>query len=335
MSCTLVLKGIAKVCGIYITVLPMLICFAIKAGYRCKHEINVTSKIGLRPENISSSSTRSSKNIIENLTPSTDRALSTSETPKNTDPLLVRNRQITDLIKRCEQVDESTIAKEYIQGYLDGEFSDQFVSPYIHKSLITEQIYVGNIRAAKGIDSAFEKIPGESRKERIDDILGFVDYKKQEARQSLEKQLDSYMHFPYVLRVTNFLPALGVPAGDWSMFEPKYEELGVTCHPIPFDDDDHFWENILKENPESKISYLEEAFAFIDQARLANQPILIHCTKGASRSVAVLTAYFMNRCGVTRAEAFNFIKSRRWIAESKPSVEKALDAYEAELNSSG
>jgi len=62
------------------------------------------------------------------------------------------------------------------------------------------------------------------------------------------------------------------------------------------------------------VSNFPEIFEMIDDARRENEPILIHCTAGRHRSVAILVAYFVSRFGLTVPEAFDFILSKRGCA---------------------
>lgn len=66
---------------------------------------------------------------------------------------------------------------------------------------------------------------------------------------------------------------------------------------------DHATENVK--------SVLEEAFAFIDDARNNNGHVLVYCFAGISRSVTITVAYMMIRNKMPFEEAYSFVKSRK------------------------
>jgi len=59
--------------------------------------------------------------------------------------------------------------------------------------------------------------------------------------------------------------------------------------------------------------FFEEAFAFIDRARLTNSCVLIHCAAGVSRSPTIAVAYLMKYYPMAMSEAYKFVKRRRSI----------------------
>lgn len=87
--------------------------------------------------------------------------------------------------------------------------------------------------------------------------------------------------------------------------------------------------NVAKEQPRSpfaakykKISlndslnenisnHFAEACEFIDEARKANEKVLVHCAAGISRSATIVASYLMNRYGHSAEEALNFIRRKR------------------------
>jgi len=64
------------------------------------------------------------------------------------------------------------------------------------------------------------------------------------------------------------------------------------------------------------MSKLEEAFDFIDTAREAKRPVLVHCAAGVSRSATVVIAYLMQREGYTLEKALAHVEFCR--PEVKP-----------------
>ena len=60
--------------------------------------------------------------------------------------------------------------------------------------------------------------------------------------------------------------------------------------------------------------FFEEAFAFIDSARLDGSGVLVHCHAGVSRSPTIAVAYLMkNFPAMAMADAYKFVKTRRSI----------------------
>lgn len=65
----------------------------------------------------------------------------------------------------------------------------------------------------------------------------------------------------------------------------------------------HQWDNLTRE--------FNEIFSMIDDARIAQEPILIHCKAGRHRSVAILAAYLIDRLGLTARQALDYIRTKR------------------------
>jgi len=78
-------------------------------------------------------------------------------------------------------------------------------------------------------------------------------------------------------------------------------------------------------------THFERLFQFIDDARIAKENILIHCTQGQSRSATVLLAYIMNRFHVSLQDALTFVKTRRFLVEPIPALLARLSQYEKSL----
>lgn len=197
----------------------------------------------------------------------------------------------------------------------------QFLDVYIPQHKIFENVYLGNLRALKSIDAEFVRRYGVS--DTAEEILDRNHPLHNDLAQKLDKQGCFTLGIRKVLSATKFKPQESVQENDWSRFDPQLKNKGIECMQLPVDDDEFAWEGLKP--------HLEDAFNFIDNARGLGEPLLIHCVKGASRSVTVLTAYLMNRFGVSCDRAFNFIKTQRSLAELKPSIYEGLRGYEAEL----
>lgn len=68
-------------------------------------------------------------------------------------------------------------------------------------------------------------------------------------------------------------------------------------------------------------------FNMIDRALREQQPILVHCTQGESRSAIVVIAYLMHRCNVTYEQALNFVKDKRYVVGPNPELVERLKSH--------
>jgi hypothetical protein len=254
---------------------------------------------------------------------SSQKALQLTPSPEN--ELKVKNSQLIEIILTTPPYTENPANNDIACGdYRGGEFPKEYMDVFTHKHQIFENVYLGDYRGFLSVDPSF--LSSHSIFDSAADALGDLN-QNERARNQYLKQIDqegcSRLGVKYVLSATMFQPKASVPADDWSRFAPNLESLGIERLQISVDDDDFAWENIKP--------HLESTFEFIDRARSSGKPCLIHCVKGASRSVAILTAYLMNRLGVTKDQAFNFIKTKRTIAELKPTIGQGLDEYQREL----
>lgn len=62
---------------------------------------------------------------------------------------------------------------------------------------------------------------------------------------------------------------------------------------------------------EDIVRYLPNACQFIEQSALKNEPVLVHCQAGVSRSASVCIAYLMKTRNMTYNQAYQFVKQRR------------------------
>jgi protein-tyrosine phosphatase len=73
----------------------------------------------------------------------------------------------------------------------------------------------------------------------------------------------------------------------------------------------------LDDLPFSELAmHLPTTTAFIhDALDDPNARVLVHCMQGVSRSVSIVVAYLMARCGWTTAQAVQFVQSKRRMAD--------------------
>lgn len=201
----------------------------------------------------------------------------------------------------------------------------EYLDPFTHVHNIFGHVYLGNYRAFLSVDPNF--LEQHKMADSFDEICS--DMEDHPDRDAIERnvmsQVDhkgcSELGIRYILSATRFQPNKSVEDSDWSLFKPNLD--GVKRLEIPVDDVDGFWNDLQP--------HLETAFNLIDQSRKENQPCLVHCVQGVSRSVTILTAYLINRCNVSMEDAFNFIISKRTIAALKSSIKTCLSEYAAQF----
>ncbi len=82
------------------------------------------------------------------------------------------------------------------------------------------------------------------------------------------------------------------------------------------------------------LKYLPDAFRFIEDARLNNEKVLVHCHAGMSRSVTVILAYLMKNYHHTLDSAYDFVKQRKHNISPNFGFMGQLLEYELSLRSS-
>lgn len=82
------------------------------------------------------------------------------------------------------------------------------------------------------------------------------------------------------------------------------------------------------------LQYLPKAFAFIEEARLSNEKVLVHCHAGMSRSVTVVIGYLMKYNGHTLNTAYDFVRQKKSNISPNFSFLQQLIQFESSLRSS-
>ena len=82
------------------------------------------------------------------------------------------------------------------------------------------------------------------------------------------------------------------------------------------------------------LEYLPRAFAFIEDARLSKEKVLVHCHAGMSRSVTVVLAYLMKFEGLTLNSAYDFVRQKKSNISPNFSFMEQLLQFECSLRPS-
>ncbi|CAO3695883.1 unnamed protein product [Rhizopus stolonifer] len=84
------------------------------------------------------------------------------------------------------------------------------------------------------------------------------------------------------------------------------------------------WEH----NQENLVTELEKAVTMIEQARSAEQTILVHCQCGIARSATVVIAYVMKSLKLPMQEAYDYVKERSPVISPNLTLLFQLREYE-------
>ncbi|KAJ6589468.1 protein-tyrosine phosphatase-like protein [Mycena capillaripes] len=89
----------------------------------------------------------------------------------------------------------------------------------------------------------------------------------------------------------------------------------------------HFLIDIPDREFENMLMHLPKTSKWIDDALEAGGKVLVHCNEGASRSVTVVCAYFMQKLQLDARAALEFVKAKRHNARPNPGFLKQLEAW--------
>jgi protein-tyrosine phosphatase len=84
------------------------------------------------------------------------------------------------------------------------------------------------------------------------------------------------------------------------------------------------WEPIRDAAPAPSIDWLRRQVDFITEQRRADLQVFVHCFGGTSRSAMVVTAYLMERDGISRDDALAFLRTRRPSVRPNPAFMRLL-----------
>ncbi|KAL0481652.1 dual specificity protein phosphatase [Acrasis kona] len=88
---------------------------------------------------------------------------------------------------------------------------------------------------------------------------------------------------------------------------------------------------MIDDEVENASIYFQETFDYIENARLNNTKILVHCFMGMSRSATIVIAYLMRQNRWNLKEAYRFVRERRPIIELNVGFMYQLVEYEKSL----
>ncbi|KRY77059.1 Dual specificity protein phosphatase 19 [Trichinella pseudospiralis] len=77
--------------------------------------------------------------------------------------------------------------------------------------------------------------------------------------------------------------------------------------------------------------YFNECVDFIDEVRMQNGRVLVHCNAGVSRSPTIVVAYLMKRENYTLENALSFVRAKRPCIRPNNGFMKQLKEFENEL----
>lgn len=135
-----------------------------------------------------------------------------------------------------------------------------------------------------------------------------------------ELRLDS----PAKVKITNLeptqiLPCLYIGAKKDALNIEKLKSLGIKsvvnvtkdC-PNAFEDQINYLQIPVDDQwSQDLMCHFDKACEFIDRYRKLNQPVLVHCLAGISRSPSITIAYVMRDQKLSLNDALNFVKSKR------------------------
>ncbi|CAF1100249.1 unnamed protein product [Rotaria sp. Silwood1] len=114
--------------------------------------------------------------------------------------------------------------------------------------------------------------------------------------------------------------------------------VSISGQRAPFldeNDDEHFLRIPVNDCLNAQLlPYFDQAFSFIEKARLNNGRVFIHCLAGISRSPALAVAYIMRHLNLSVDDAYRYIKARRSHISPNFNFMGQLSEYERSLPSS-
>lgn len=119
--------------------------------------------------------------------------------------------------------------------------------------------------------------------------------------------------------LSEILPHLFVGSAD-DIAEENLKENGIDLvinattqyeKPEFLSDENYLNIPVLDTESESLINFFDTCFDFIDNARIQNRRVMVHCQAGKSRSATIAIAYIMRHKKLSMDEAHFFVRSKR------------------------
>ncbi|XP_031557403.1 protein phosphatase Slingshot homolog 2-like isoform X2 [Actinia tenebrosa] len=96
----------------------------------------------------------------------------------------------------------------------------------------------------------------------------------------------------------------------------------------------YFNVRIYDEEESDLMSHWDKTYKFINEAKINESKVLVHCKMGMSRSASTVIAYGMKEFGTSLHDTMKFVKSKRACINPNAGFWKQLVTYEGILNSS-
>ena len=106
--------------------------------------------------------------------------------------------------------------------------------------------------------------------------------------------------------------------------------LGLTAR---FPNDFHYYMLRIRDTNEDIYQYFDYIADLIQKCLSKNEPVLVHCRHGVSRSVTLVAAYLIKFCNMTVKEAIEFIQQSRQCANPIPPFRHQLASFEENCRS--
>jgi protein-tyrosine phosphatase len=128
--------------------------------------------------------------------------------------------------------------------------------------------------------------------------------------------------------------------GNWQVALNLPSHIKHVVNMTPFIPNFHSWysKNIIYfscpiyDVPESNIvQHFDDIYHFIEEVA-KDCPVLVHCVRGASRSVSVVIAYLMKKNNWDVETALTYVKERRSVANPNIGFLQQLHIYHTKLN---
>jgi hypothetical protein len=125
----------------------------------------------------------------------------------------------------------------------------------------------------------------------------------------------------------------GLYMGDHTDQPPKDAQvvLNLTLTKDAYSADIYQWQPIPDGPPAPTLQWLGQQVDFIALHRQAGRTVFVHCDAGISRSGMVVTAYIMWQHHLSVADALEFVRRQRPVANPNPAFRQLLAEWETSM----